>query len=181
MMRRRLARLPLKRSIAIAIILCVVVVSRRAASAGDDRARFDHRVATVRDSIDGNTLAVDVEGTAIRVRLLGIDATPSAAPYVIARAAGARVTLRLDELAATRSAAGDLLAYVYLDDAELLNQSMIRDGVAYADRIGDCDLSAALATEENGARAAHRGFWKTITVDQMPAWRQRWMREHHLN
>lgn len=151
----------------------------------------DKKTGLVTHIIDGDTIdVVLVEGEpAIRVRMLGIDAPEidrggnfgnTAAAYAKARCEQKEVTLRLDELQREHDKYGRLLAYVYLPNNELLNESLVRDGVAFSHRRLRCDLSAQLDAAENEARKAKRGLWKTMTVAEMPEWRQEWMAERGL-
>jgi endonuclease YncB( thermonuclease family) len=171
-----------RRPIVVAGVL--IVVAAIALIRSSATASLDRRSGIVTSVVDGDTLDVKFDdGTTVRVALLGVDApdvnglNQQAMAYLAARTAKQRVTLRLDEL--PRS--GDrIAAYVYLADNELLNEAIVRDGLAFADRERPCDFSGLIEQTENAARAAKRGMWRTITVDQMPAWRQRWMRERGL-
>lgn len=157
-----------------------------------DPVAIDKQAGTVTHVVDGDTIDVVVKQgePAVRVRLLGIDAPevegPSkqlglaASQYAKARCEGQQVTLRLDELQREHDKYGRMLAYVYLPNSELLNASLVRDGMAFSHRKLRCDLSAQLDAAENEARGAKRGLWKTVTPEQMPQWRRDWMSEHGL-
>lgn len=151
--------------------------------------KLDKQVGVVTHVADGDTLLVkfDNDVEPVRIRLIGIDtpemnstAGEAARNYTLARCGEKRVTIRLDSLQATRDKHGRLLAYVYLPNHELLNNSIIRDGHAFVYRPKRCDFSSLFETTENQARTGKRGMWKTITVDEMPPWRQAWMKERGL-
>jgi micrococcal nuclease len=124
-----------------------------------------------------------------RVRLLGVDApelqrdgqpapdhwADRAAAYTRARAAGKFVTLQLDQ-PQTRDKYDRVLAYVYLSDTDCLNADLIRDGQAYADRRFKHTFKPQYELAENEARKKGRGLWKDVTVEQMPPWRQEWLK-----
>jgi micrococcal nuclease len=93
---------------------------------------------------DGDTLHVDIEGTDETVRLIGINTPETVDPRrpvecfgkeasnrMKELAKGEIVKLEYDETQSTRDAYGRLLAYVYLEDGEMLNRKMIAEGYAY--------------------------------------------------
>ena len=196
----RSLRRPSRRAIVTAVLTLIVA----AASLIDhqcnvrnappvDPVAVDKKSGTVTHVIDGDTMEIVVEQgkPPVKVRLLGIDAPEAEGParplgltsaaYTRARAEGKQVTLRLDELQRDHDKYGRLLAYVYLPNNELLNESLTRDGMAFSHRRLRCDLSSQLDAAENEARKAKRGLWKTVTPDQMPDWRREWMAERGLN
>ena len=157
---------------------------------GNDWARFDKQQFLVTRVVDGDTLEVrsPTSGAAADVRMLGVDApemnfrkdqpadhwAQRAWEYLKARALNRTVTLQL-EPTETRDRYGRLLAYVYLDDAENLNLSLVRDGQAYAHRSFAHTLRRQFEQAEAEARQRGRGLWKDVREDQMPEWRQRWL------
>jgi micrococcal nuclease len=172
----------------LAVASCVDRVATRNRPGAEDR-RLDRKTGLVTHVADGDTLEVEFDdpGSPVRVRLLGIDAPEldsehgeAAKRYAFARAGNQRVTIRLDQLQSTRDKYGRLLAYVYLPNHELLNNSLVRDGHAFAYRPRKCDFSTMFETSENVARSKKTGLWKTIRTEQMPAWRQHWMSERGL-
>lgn len=172
----------------LAVGACADRVTHRKRVGSTDR-QLDRKAALVTHVADGDTIDVDFDDPAppVRVRLLGIDSPeldttfgPSAKQYTKARCEGIRVTIRLEDLGGTRDKYGRLLAYVYLPNHELLNNSLIRDGQAFAYRVKKCDFSSQFEASENSARGAKRGMWKTITFDEMPEWRKRWMKDRGI-
>ena len=129
-------------------------------------------------------------GESESVRLIGIDAPEmrpkeggppayfarQATDYLKKRLDGRRVTLRLPETR-TRDRYGRLLAYVYLDDSEDVNESLVAGGYAYADRRFAHDLRPQFERAEGAARSKRRGLWAGVEKAQMPEWRRRWMDE----
>lgn len=170
----------------VAIAACADRVAKKGASKHAADWKLDRKTALVTHVADGDTIDVDFEDPEppVRVRLLGIDAPElstklgvAAKAYVLARCADRRVTIRLDELQGTRDKYGRLLAYVYLPNHEFLNNAIVRDGHAFAYRPKKCAFSSLLETTENQARTKKTGLWKSITIDDMPEWRQKWMRD----
>ena len=197
---QRSLRRPSRRAIVTALLTLIVaaasLVDHQCTARNDtpvEPVAVDKKTGTVSHVVDGDTMDVTmVEGEPpVKVRLLGIDAPEAVGParqlglasaeYVRARCEGKQVTLRLDELQREHDKYGRLLAYVYLPNNELLNESLTRDGMAFSHRRLRCDLSAQLDAAENEARKAKRGLWKTVTPDQMPDWRREWMTERGLN
>jgi endonuclease YncB( thermonuclease family) len=150
-----------------------------------DSRRFDRRSAVVTRAIDGDTICVRVEGddNETTVHLLGVDApdlpgghwSDRAAKYTAARTDGRTVTLRLDPVG-WRNDRGELLAYVFITDADNLNLDLIRDGQGYADRRTKHSLHAPFEAAEKEARQKQRGLWKEVTDDQQPQWRREWLK-----
>ena len=136
-------------------------------------------------TIDGDTIFVRCpnEPTETAVHLLGVDAphlpadlwAEQAAKYLAVRTNGRTVTLRLDPVG-WRNDRGELLAYIFITDADNLNLDMIHDGQAYADRRMQHSLHAPFEAAEKEAREKKRGLWKQITDVQQPAWRQAWLK-----
>lgn len=123
--------------------------------------------------IDGDTIDVDIDGEAVRVRLLGVDTPESvhpdesrntdegkaAADWMRAKLVGEKVYLEYDIQQMDKY--GRTLAYVYLDDREtMVNRLMLENGLAqimtvqpnskYADEFYKLQLAA---------RKAGAGFW----------------------
>lgn len=120
---------------------------------------------------------------ATKVRLIGIDAPEAgshfaeqAAAYLVVRTTQKPLILRL-EPTETRDRFGRLLAYVYSSDASCVNQEIVRDGFAYADRRHRHSLRAQFEMAENEARKKSRGLWKDLAQSDMPEWRREWLRE----
>jgi micrococcal nuclease len=152
------------------------------------------RVRVVR-VVDGDTLIIEtLDGTSERLRLKGIDApelssddapapqhfATESANYLRQRVEGRDVILQFDGTE-RRDRYGRLLGFVYVTENDCINLAMVRDGYAYADRRFDSFLRSKLGQAEGEARQKKRGLWATITPEQMPAWRQRWMKERGIS
>lgn len=126
--------------------------------------------ARVTRVVDGDTIAVQLEGREEKVRLIGIDTPESVRPgtpmQCYARAAssethrlldGRRVTLRFD--AERRDRFGRLLGYVYRDGM-FVNAALVERGYARTltipPNVAHADELARLAT---AARRDGRGLW----------------------
>lgn len=129
--------------------------------------------ARVERVVDGDTIAVEVDGRQERVRYLGVDTPETVKPdapvecYGQAASAlnkrlvpaGADVTLRFDR--ELRDRFDRLLAYVYRgDDGLFVNARLVSDGAARTLPIRPNTAHAReLASLQSGARAAGRGLW----------------------
>ncbi|HVX56761.1 MAG TPA: thermonuclease family protein [Candidatus Saccharimonadales bacterium] len=122
--------------------------------------------------IDGDTVAVDMNGHVESVRFIGIDTPethkpdtpvqcygPQAAAYTKATIGRNRVRLVSDSLSTDRDRYNRLLRYVYLPDGTLLNEQLVRQGYAFYYPYFPFSKSAAFAADEDAAMVAHLGLW----------------------
>jgi endonuclease YncB( thermonuclease family) len=146
----------------------------------DDWSRFNHQAFSVVDAISGDQLVVDCGGNHFEtVQLLGIvapteDAGSPACRQLSTLAYGHRATLLL-AVPQTRDAAGHLLAYVYVDGTNL-GVSLTAAGLVYSDRRQTCIMDGLIDPAEAEARRKKRGMWQDLKFEQMPPWRQAWLR-----
>jgi micrococcal nuclease len=128
---------------------------------------------TVARVVDGDTLVCD---DGIRVRLLLIDAPElSQAPFGEAaktrleELAGVGTVLRVEEDVRRLDPYGRLLAYLWLADGRMVNEELLRSGVAvvsvYPPNVRHVErLRAAV----DSARAVQAGLWATDAFDCEP-------------
>lgn len=128
---------------------------------------------TVARVVDGDTLVCD---DGVRVRLLLIDAPElSQAPFGEAaksrleELAGVGTVLRVEEDVQRLDRYGRLLAYLWLADDRMVNEELLRSGVAvvsvYPPNVRHVErLRAAV----DSARAARAGLWATDAFDCEP-------------
>lgn len=124
--------------------------------------------------VDGDTIAVDMNGTTETIRFVGVDTPethkpntpvqcygPAAAAYTQSRikAAGNKVRLASDPDSTNRDRYGRLLRYVYLPDGTLLEQALIQNGYGFYYPYFPFTKSTDFKTYEDEAMAAHRGLW----------------------
>ncbi len=139
--------------------------------------------------IDGDTLELavpDGEQPATRVRLLGIDAPETGyrtgSPMFHSRQAtsraaelamGVELTVYLDPAGPSRGRYGRLLAYLEMPDSAFLNEVLISEGCAYADRRFRHSYYQKYKQLEAGARSLGKGLWQDVSREQLPAWLRR--------
>lgn len=92
----------------------------------------------VTDVIDGDTLRVRRDGMEVRVRLIGIDVPEAVACFGVAATARLRAlappgtVVGLERDVSETDRYGRLLCYVWLPDGRMLNEVLVREGVAQA-------------------------------------------------
>ncbi|MEJ2701192.1 MAG: thermonuclease family protein [Sedimentisphaerales bacterium] len=154
-----------------------------------DVEKYHGKTFAVVHVIDGDTLDIDVSDGKYkhtRIRLLGIDApeanversapmffAPQATEYVRRLSVGKPVTVYLDAPNPTRGHYGRLLAYVQLPDGRFLNEVLLAEGYAYADRRFQHSFYNKYRQLESRARSGKKGLWQNVTRDQLPEWLQR--------
>jgi hypothetical protein len=155
------------------LVAVAAAADHRFGRPADDWSRYDHRTFSAVAS-SGDAIQLD-DGTP--VHLLGVtDPTSDAAGWLARRVADRPITLLLPTIG-TRDAARRLLAYVFSsDDLTCLNVAIVREGMAYADRRGDDAMAGAIDAAETDARRRRRGLWGGLRFEQMPPWRQAWLR-----
>lgn len=129
--------------------------------------------------IDGDTVQVRKRGETETVRLIGIDAPEVAGPYTEAECYGVQAARQTRELLDGRSVLleadpsqdeidrfGRRLAYLWRDDGLLVNQWLIREGLAYEytyDRDAPYRYARRFRDAEAAARKAAVGLWSEET------------------
>lgn len=154
-----------------------------------DLARYQGQKFLVVKVVDGDTLhlaAPDLGHDVTKVRLTGIDApeigTSRSARMYFAEESTAfakrmaldkAVGVYLDERAGSRDRYERLLAYIELPDGKFLNEELLSQGYAYADRRFRHSYYQKYLQLEAAARSGGRGLWQSVTPEQMPPWRQK--------
>jgi micrococcal nuclease len=164
--------------------------SSRQQTLATDAERYNGRRFLVTRVVDGDTLhlaAPDQGSDTTKVRLIGVDApemgsnrsprmyfaTESTA-FAKRLALDQVVTVYLDERAGSRDRYQRLLAYIQLPDGRFLNEELLSQGYAYADRRFKHSYYQKYLQLEAAARSTGQGLWKNVTPEQMPSWLQRW-------
>lgn len=163
--------------------------SPRQQTLATDRARYHGQRFEVVRVVDGDTLHLgvpDLGGDSTKVRLLGIDApemgtnrsermyyAEEATAFARRLALHQEVRVYLDERAGSRDRYQRLLAYIELPDGKFLNEELLSQGYAYADRRFRHSYYQKYLQLEASARALGQGLWKNVTPEQMPPWLQK--------
>jgi micrococcal nuclease len=127
--------------------------------------------------VDGDTIAVVIDGKRETVRLIGINTPETVDPRrpvecfgkeasdkVKSLLTGTSVRLVSDPTQSERDRYNRLLRYVYLDDGRLFNQYLIEEGFAYEYTYGTpYEYREQFKTAEKNARENQRGLWSEST------------------
>jgi micrococcal nuclease len=122
--------------------------------------------------VDGDTIAVNMNGKVEKVRFVGVDTPethkpntpvqcygPAAAAFTKNTIGSRRVRLVSDPLSTDRDRYGRLLRYVYLPDGTLLNEKLIQEGYGFYYPYFPFSKSKQFDADEQAAMAAHKGLW----------------------
>jgi len=120
--------------------------------------------------IDGDTLIVKIQGAALRIRLVGIDA-PELGQPMGDTARNELATLIGEQLSVLVYDEGDmygrLVAHLWIGST-YVNAEMVKRGLAWFDSASAPDNLLDLYQEE--AREARRGLWALPLEDRAPPW-----------
>ncbi len=140
--------------------------------------------ATVLRVVDGDTIEVEIEGEAFKVRYIGIDTPETVDPRrpvgcfgeeasAANRALVEGLIVGLEADVSDTDVFGRLLRYVWLDSEEMVNAMLVRDGYAqssaYPPDVRHQELFDSL---ESAARSEGRGLWGPVcqeTPTEAPA------------
>ena len=128
---------------------------------------------------DGDTIHIEMDGRDEKVRLIGINTPETVDPRRTVECFGKEASSRMKELASgkivrleydesqnTRDAYGRLLAYVYLEDGQMLNRKMIAEGYAYEyTYLKPYKYQKEFRDLQSLARTSERGLWAPSTCN----------------
>ena len=127
--------------------------------------------------IDGDTIAVNMNGSIETVRMIGVDTPethrpntpvqcygPEAANYTKQLIGVQKVRLRADSLDTSRDRYGRLLRYVYLPDGTLVEAKLISEGYGFAYTLFPFEKTQEFSMDESRAKTAGKGLWKACKV-----------------
>jgi micrococcal nuclease len=128
---------------------------------------------------DGDTIHIEMDGKDDTVRLLGINTPETVDPRrpveCFGKEASARmkeivsgqiVRLEYDDSQALRDTYGRLLAYVYLEDGQMVNRKMVAEGYAYEyTYMTPYRYQREFRDAQRLAQSAKRGLWSESTCN----------------
>ena len=139
------------------------------ARAGDEGVLYGPLVRV----IDGDTLIVKVQGAALHIRLVGVDAPESDQPLgdtarkeLAGLIGGQQCVLVYEE----GDKYGRLVAHLWIGD-QYVNAEMVKRGMAWFDSASAPDDLLDLYQQE--AREAKRGLWALPPEERVPPWEWR--------
>ncbi len=128
---------------------------------------------TINHYVDGDTVAVNMNGSVETVRFIGVDTPETHRPNTPVQCYGpqaadntkllisrfGRVRLEADPLDTNRDVYGRLLRYVYLPDGTLLDKKIIADGYGFAYLDFPFSKKLEFAQAQQAAQKAKLGLW----------------------
>jgi len=163
-------------------VLCTLIVAGIAAlgqhfgwwqKAGNAKPVVASGTYAVNHFVDGDTIAVNMDGVVEKVRFIGVDTpethkpnTPvqcygeAAAAHTKALIGSNRVRLEADPKSTNRDRYNRLLRYVYLPDDTNVNEAIIREGYGFYYPYFPFTKSADFANDQSAAQTAHKGLWQ---------------------
>ena len=128
----------------------------------------------VTEVYDGDTIAVNMNGTLEKIRLIGVDTPetkdprkpiqcygPEASAYSHHILDHAKVRLVADPLSTNRDRYNRLLRYVYLSDGSFYNKKLLQAGYARAYTGFPFSRSKDFTIAEQAAKDTHLGLWNS--------------------
>lgn len=129
---------------------------------------------SVNHFVDGDTIAVNMNGQVEKVRFVGVDTPethkpntpvqcygPNAAAYTKQRIGQQRVRLVSDALSTDRDRYGRLLRYVYLPDGTNLDEALIQNGYGFYYPYFPFTKATRFSADEQQAISSRKGLWTT--------------------
>lgn len=123
-------------------------------------------------TVDGDTIVVMLNGSKQKVRLQGVNTPEKDGPYTKAQPMNETATRRTKELTENKTVTlvsdkkdetdkyGRLLAYVVLPDGRVLNEILIKEGLAEVYRKFHYSEKGRYLILEAEAKATCKGIWK---------------------
>lgn len=144
-------------------------------TAGKTVQQSDPGLYNISHYVDGDTIAVDMNGSVETIRFIGVDTPethkpntpvqcygPEAAAYTKAQISKfGKVRLQADPLDTNRDVYGRLLRYVYLPDGTLLDEQLIKTGHGFAYLSFPFSMKQQFAAAQSAAQTAKLGVWGT--------------------
>lgn len=137
---------------------------------------------TINHYVDGDTIAVNMNGSVETVRFIGVDTPETHKPNTPVQCYGpeaaantktlisksGKVRLEADPLDTNRDRYGRLLRYVYLPDGTLLDKKIVAEGYGFAYLDFPFSKKAEFAQAQQAAQTAKLGLWAACrpTVNQ---------------
>jgi micrococcal nuclease len=160
--------------LAIAVTACVFYAQQAGwlGSAGKSAEQNQPGLYAVSHFVDGDTIAVDMNGKTEKVRFIGVDTPethkpntpvqcygPAAAAFTQNTIGHSKVRLESDPLSTDRDRYDRLLRYVYLPDGTLINEKLIQGGYGFYYPYFPFSKSKQFNADEQAAIAGHKGLW----------------------
>jgi micrococcal nuclease len=157
----------------LALIYIVATKSGWLDSVGKTVQQNDPGLYTINHYVDGDTIAVNMNGSVETIRFIGVDTPETHKPNTPVQCYGpeaaantkaqiskfGKVRLQADPLDTNRDVYGRLLRYVYLPDGTLLNEQIIKQGYGFAYLDFPFSKKSQFAADGQAAQDAKAGLW----------------------
>lgn len=147
--------------------------------AGENLQQNQPGLYSVTHFVDGDTITVNMNGKAEKVRFIGVDTPethkpntpvqcygPAAAAFTKNYIGNHKVQLESDTLSTNRDRYNRLLRYVYLPNGSLVNEELIKGGFGFYYPYFPFTKSDKFATDQAAAKASNKGVWGNCTPTQ---------------
>jgi micrococcal nuclease len=127
---------------------------------------------SVTQFVDGDTIAVSMNGRVEKIRLVGVDTPethkpntpvqcygPAAAAFTKNTLGNQKLRLVSDSQSTNRDRYNRLLRYIYLPDGTNFNERLIREGYGFYYPYFPFTKSDQFAAAQQAAMAEHKGLW----------------------
>ena len=178
------------KSIKIISIVAAIIIFCAWILEAENRGIFDIGIATSTQNTvgvyydvikitDGDTIHISMDGRDETVRLIGINTPETVDPRRAVECFGKEASVRIKEIASgkivrleyddsqsVRDTYGRLLAYVYLEDGQMINRKMIAEGYAYEyTYLTPYHYQQEFRDLQRLAQSAKRGLWAEETCN----------------
>ena len=161
----------------IALVVLIVLLALSVDSLRKPAESAQPGLYSVSQFIDGDTIAVDMNGSVETIRMIGVDTPETHNPDTPVQCYGQEATdytkrligldkvrLQADPLNTNRDRYERLLRYVYLTDGTLLEEKIIENGYGFAYTQFPFSKAIQFKAKEVFAKSAGRGLWTACTV-----------------
>ncbi len=180
-MARRLSRRNQKKLATLVVVLLILLAQQMGwlNKAGEVAQKEQPGLYSVTHFLDGDTIAVSMNGKEEKVRFVGVDTPethkpntpvqcygPAASAYTKTVIGNQKVRLVSDSLSTDRDRYNRLLRYVYLPDGTNLNEKLIQTGHGFYYPYFPFTKSKQFSDDQTKAMAAHLGLWGNCNPTQ---------------
>ncbi|HEX4774368.1 MAG TPA: thermonuclease family protein [Candidatus Saccharimonadales bacterium] len=159
-------------TLVVLVVLVVWLVTRSHGLPGQIIQQDQPGLYSIKYFVDGDTIAVNMNGQAEKVRFIGVDTPethkpntpvqcfgPQAAAYTKSTIGKQRVRLVSDSLSTDRDRYNRLLRYVYLPDGTNVNEKLVQQGYGFYYPFFPFSKQAQFSADEQSATIQHKGLW----------------------
>jgi micrococcal nuclease len=165
-------------SLIVVILIIVATQSGWLKDTAKNAQQTDPGLYSINHYVDGDTVAVNMNGNVETVRFIGVDTPETHKPNTPVQCYGpdaaahtkaliskfGKVRLQADPLDTNRDRYGRLLRYVYLPDGTLVEAQTISEGYGFAYTQFPFQKADDFKADEQSAKAAKKGLWGACQV-----------------